>query len=656
MALWRAAVLSLGLFQLSYAAVTIYHAPGQQAFGTQTDAAAAAATYTGAAAYNPTRLNPPPVPSPLPSMNFPIQLQKTGTAGLSITQYPGFFGFSVEMSVVNQVLGKNSSLIQVPFLNLMATLRERSGRVNVRMGGNSQEHAVMVESLDHGRVLEKDNGSGTQNPTHTPALLYTKDLLYMLRNISDLAGVYWFIGVPFADPNNFNLDIVLHGQEILGDYLIALQVGNEPDLYQDRLRTAPYGPGDFFREWGNFIKTIQANPNVKNTTMLMGPSISNNGNFREQEMWDTGFVDAYSANIAYLSTEHYPDNNCAAIFNNGGTVVDPQQEFPKYLTHDAGKNLISGFVGSTAFAQSKGKRYLMMETNTASCGGFAGISDSFGAAIWGVDYAMTLVYNNFSGANFHVGGQQAFYNPFTPPPTNQSSFHSWTVGPIYYSAVVVAEALGSQVSQVLDLNANSGSVYTPAYAIYENGSPVRVLLINYITDPSGASTYTAQISIDGSAPPSVKTKSLAGYSVSDKYNYTWAGQTMGNIFEASGKFKGEEKIDTVPCSGNTCNIQVPAPGVVLVFLTDAAIETGVPATTYTTSVFTKLQNTATVDKSVLATSNGHSGQDRELNFLSTSRGSANSAESVRHVWSLWAILSVTFLTAILRSRFTLTTN
>lgn len=52
----------------------------------------------------------------------------------------------------------------------------------------------------------------------------------------------------------------------------------------------------------------------------------------------------------------------------------------------------------------------MFETNTASCGGFAGISDSFGAALWGLDYALQMAHSNFSGALMHVGGQNVFYN------------------------------------------------------------------------------------------------------------------------------------------------------------------------------------------------------------------------------------------------------
>jgi len=79
--------------------VTVYYLQGQNPFQTTT---AAAANYTGSAAYNPTILTPPPVPSDLVT-KFPIQLINGGTPGVSIPQTGQFFGFSIEMSVINQV-------------------------------------------------------------------------------------------------------------------------------------------------------------------------------------------------------------------------------------------------------------------------------------------------------------------------------------------------------------------------------------------------------------------------------------------------------------------------------------------------------------------------------------------------------------------------
>lgn len=52
----------------------------------------------------------------------------------------------------------------------------------------------------------------------------------------------------------------------------------------------------------------------------------------------------------------------------------------------------------------------MFETNTASCGGFPGISDSFGATLWALDYGLNMAAGNFSEALFHVGGQDTYYN------------------------------------------------------------------------------------------------------------------------------------------------------------------------------------------------------------------------------------------------------
>jgi hypothetical protein len=110
-----------------------------------------------------------------------------------------------------------------------------------------------------------------------------------------------------------------------------------------------------------------------------------------------------------LSVYSYPDNNCFAQFGVGAPV-DPQTEFPLYLNHSAGVNLVAPYLNSAGVAQSVGKPFLMFETNTASCGGFPGISDSYGAGLWALDYGFQMAYSNFSGALLHVGGQSVYYN------------------------------------------------------------------------------------------------------------------------------------------------------------------------------------------------------------------------------------------------------
>ena len=190
----------------------------------------------------------------------------------------------------------------------------------------------------------------------------------------------------------------------------------------------------------------------------------------------------------------------------------------------------------------------MFETNTASCGGFPGVSDTYGVALWAIDYGMQLAYGNFSHGLFHTGGQNSFYNvgvffwkitallnlftyfvcsllpvnipifsifsphshafSFPAPPSNQSAIHQWTVGAIYYSAIVLAEAFGTtNTSQIIDLGANAENVLTPAYAIYEQGSLSKVALINFMDDNQTA-THGLEVTLEvpSGIPQSVQVK------------------------------------------------------------------------------------------------------------------------------------------------------
>ena len=243
------------------------------------------------------------------------------------------------------------------------------------------------------------------------------------------------------------------------------------------------------------------------------------------------------------------------------------------------------------------------------------------------------------------------------PPSNQTAYRQWTVGeckfrsvipcayetrgegPMYYSILAMAEVLGrSNQSQVVDLGVNGGEPSTPGYAIYENGTPMRLALFNYLDDASGAHDLSVTISIGGgetgqpaSTPSSVRVKYLLAEHVTAKTNLTWAGQTLGANFRSDGRLRGEETVVNVPCdtATNTCSIRVPAPGFALVFLSDKAFEDSTPpggTITFATTARTRTVNTATIDPKALETSNGHRGKDR-VNMQSTSKGSSPNGAS-----------------------------
>ena len=124
------------------------------------------------------------------------------------------------------------------------------------------------------------------------------------------------------------------------------------------------------------------------------------------------FATACDRHLSPELNSSYPNDNCFAEYGIG-SPVNPQDVFASYLNHTAGKAIVQPYLNSTSIAQAAGKPFLMFETNTASCGGFPGISDSFGAAMWALDYGLQMGYSNFSGALLHVSGQDVYYNVST---------------------------------------------------------------------------------------------------------------------------------------------------------------------------------------------------------------------------------------------------
>lgn len=60
------------------------------------------------------------------------------------------------------------------------------------------------------------------------------------------------------------------------------------------------------------MTALSGDTHVTNRNLLIGPSVST-GDWTPEMVWNTGFVDAYSQNLAYLSVEQY---GCSFTFYN----------------------------------------------------------------------------------------------------------------------------------------------------------------------------------------------------------------------------------------------------------------------------------------------------------------------------------------------------
>lgn len=160
--------------------------------------------------------------------------------------------------------------------------------------------------------------------------------------------------------------------------------------------------------------------------------------------------------------------------------------------------------------------------------------------------------------------------------------------------------------------------------VYESGRPVRAVLFNYLSDPSGGSDYTAAITLTGTEQPDhVNVRYFSAPSVSEQYNITWAGQTLGGSFESDGTMRGEVSTLYIPCSNRVCYVHVPAPSIALVFLTDPAMEEATPTSSAQAFATTVIDvDGLAVDPAALLYGNGMN-PDWKLVYSSATRLSAS---------------------------------
>jgi hypothetical protein len=169
----------------------------------------------------------------------------------------------------------------------------------------------------------------------------------------------------------------------------------------------------------------------------------------------------------------------------------PDPELPYYLDHANVVDLAKWQNPGIQLANQAGKPVIMSEFSTASCGGFPGVSDAFGAGtLWSADYALQMAANGYTAAYMHTRERGTTYNLFDYP----AGDGKWSTNPTYYSYFPLLESLQSHNgSIVVDLNVDnsmSSNSSSAGYGIYDSSTKdlYRVVLLNY-ADGAGSLDY-----------------------------------------------------------------------------------------------------------------------------------------------------------------------
>ncbi len=344
-----------------------------------------------------------------------------------------------------------------------------------------------------------------------------------------------------------------------GPWIDCFSIGQEPSAYPvetvdtrattDRMGgTAERYPYATYRaEWKRFEEAIVAAvPNAR----LCGPSIHNNAEWTRKFMEDFGAADHVT-----LITEHlYPGGA-------GGKVSTPEIGRDRMLSDDFTHVYQKLYDGFGPMAAAKGQPYRLEEANNYFNGGAADVSNTFAAALWGLDFMHWWAEHHADGINFHTGDRVAAGNSLQPG--RYAAFFTidggFLIRPLSYG--IKAFDLGGHGALVPVHVASAGhSLNLSAYAVRASDGEVALTLIN---KKHGPTAHAARVQVTlgaGYRHPRVVTLSAPQGDVAAQEGITLGGAEIEKVGTWHGGWKDLSETD----ANGVLPIDVPTASAVIV--------------------------------------------------------------------------------------------
>lgn len=331
-------------------------------------------------------------------------------------------------------------------------IRNLSPSGNIRLGGSSGEHTTYIGDQAVSPSFEIHGPE--HNKLNREGLNVSMQALRNLRGFLDATewNCLYGLNMAHATPEQAAREAA-DVQRILGPRLSALQIGNEPDVFRNRYRSATWTANDFLAEWDRFHAAIAAAaPGVK----FAGPDISNK---LEYLTAFAGVARRYPD--AIMLTGHYYAMGPAG--SPDATLDQLKEPEAKTATFKQ-----AGYMTVEGARRVSGLPYRMTEGNSCWDGGKIGVSDVHAASVWGANRMLDWARRGWIGVNWHGGGY-GNYAPIVGAPSKGFSRR-----PLYY---------GTQFAQLLDgatfleTSVTPEDPYLGCYALRRNGRD-RIALIN----------------------------------------------------------------------------------------------------------------------------------------------------------------------------------
>ncbi|KAI0344513.1 hypothetical protein BDW22DRAFT_1326510 [Trametopsis cervina] len=412
----------------------------------------------------------------------------------------------------------------------------RGAQPAVRIGGTTQDRATFDPGLKTAVNYTVDS------PADAPASLTFGPPFISLA--SQLKGNVTLGLNRQLDNQPASLAAAILAKQQMGN-LFAIELGNEPEFYASNSPIIVDGG----KGWNQDVDAASQKSWFKTFSASVGTIFQGAVTLS----WTAGGTLSRlgsdgAALLRSLSRHSYPQSACGGASTN----------LPSLMSHAGIVSYTRQYQSEASAAHAAGIEYFLGETNSATCGG-GGISPTFGAALWIVDYVLQGALNGVDRLYFHQGtisncaycfwGQSSIFTP-------------------YYGAAFVSEFLGADGAQIAMLDDGTGAV--AVYVVYSASSvPVRLLVVNtnYFDGTGTRSNATVQFSGLLTSSGTKQAKRLTAPNATARVDQG-AAVTIGGSpsFSASCARNGEQVTEAVQVNGSAMSVSVRASEALIVFL------------------------------------------------------------------------------------------
>jgi hypothetical protein len=390
-------------------------------------------------------------------------------------------------------------------------------------------------TLRFGGITADQNVAWTDAATPRPAWASSVIGPAQLRAIGVLARrsgwrILLTVGLAHYEPTAAAREVAA-AHRALGPYLAAVEIGNEPNAYGNHgLRELPWIAQGYEEEVSSYREAIAAlTPGVP----IAGPDVSGSGAFSE---W--GGEEALAQTPALLTGHHYPL----------GCAHTPAPSIEALLSSATRGSEARSLETYMSVARSNGVPLGIDETNTVSCGGVTGVSDTFASALWASGYITQAM-----AASINLQGNPtncAGYTPLCAPNPTALAEGELRAQPEWYALLLTRSLVGYR-----PLPTTISAVGSPDLVAASFSGPEHSLKVVLADDePAGTSPLALQLEV-GAGMGAASILRLTAPSQSATGGVRLAGRAVA----ANGSWRAPKRTESVATHSGILALEL-APG------------------------------------------------------------------------------------------------